>query len=240
MVIREHPFAASPLADLIDTRDRRIRLSRYGLMALAGAVILHLGVAVYVYRVNFGAPVIEAPPETPPMVIERWITLKPTKPAESRRESRPVTVHPTPAPPERTETVAVKPAPTSTETARETPASLTAEAGPAVEPTAAQQGPAVISNPRWLSRPSGDQMARAYPQRAIALGRSGSVVLDCGVVASGAVSGCSIASETPAQLGFGVAALRLSKHFRMSPRTEDGRPVDGARVRIPLRFDLTD
>ena len=46
------------------------------------------------------------------------------------------------------------------------------------------------------------------------------------------------AQLTPSGQGFGDAAKRLARYFRMSPKTMDDQPVEGAAVRIPLRFNL--
>ena len=45
-------------------------------------------------------------------------------------------------------------------------------------------------------------------------------------------------SESPGGYGFGRAAMQLSRHFRLSPRTVDGQAVEGALVTIPLTFQL--
>ena len=81
-------------------------------------------------------------------------------------------------------------------------------------------------------------MARYYPERAQRLEQGGSVVLQCSVNAKGNVENCNIVSEDPSNFGFGDAAIRLSRLFRMKPRTRDGAPVEGGTVRIPIKFTL--
>jgi len=107
----------------------------------------------------------------------------------------------------------------------------------AIDPPPAPPTPSVITNPQWVERPSGRDFERYYPNRALERGQEGSVTLSCVVAADGRIA-CTVSREDPTGWGFGEAALRISRHFRMAPATRDGVPTSGGRVNVPIRFNL--
>lgn len=103
--------------------------------------------------------------------------------------------------------------------------------------TEAAPGPGVlVHGPRWLHRPDGRDVGRVYPYAARRSGTPGAVLLECGVEATGLLSNCRVLTERPEGQGFGSAALKLVPEFRLAPTLDDGRPVAGGTVRIPMAF----
>jgi TonB family protein len=97
---------------------------------------------------------------------------------------------------------------------------------------------AVTSNPDWVRLPTAEEVSRYYPPLARALGLSGSVAMICTVEVNGSVDHCGIRSESPAGVGFGQAAIRMTPAFQMKPQMVDGAPVGGAKVDIPFTFAM--
>ena len=99
----------------------------------------------------------------------------------------------------------------------------------------APYSPPMITNPRWVQRPSG--LENYYPRRALLRGVEGQVVLDCLVTTIGTLN-CAVVSETPAHWGFAEAALRISRDYRMVPAERDGVPAEGRyRMVAPFRLE---
>lgn len=103
--------------------------------------------------------------------------------------------------------------------------------------TTASAGPKkVITRPDWARKPTGDEMAAAYPERAKNEDKSGRVLLACKVKADGSLVDCKAREANPKDYGFEEAAIALSRTFLMKPKTIDGQAVDGGTVTIPLVF----
>jgi protein TonB len=105
-----------------------------------------------------------------------------------------------------------------------------------VDPACAS--PPRIENPNWVRRPTGQDVLEAYPLGAGHKGLSGEARIRCIADAKGRMTKCQLLSETPADLGFGQAALSLAGKFRLDPTIKCGLLVEGAPVTIPIAFRL--
>jgi len=85
--------------------------------------------------------------------------------------------------------------------------------------------------PGYDKIPTGDDMVKFYPEKALDVGREGQVTLSCLVQKDRSLASCKVASETPGGFGFGDSALQLSKLFRMKKAAKPGSRLD-----IPIQF----
>jgi periplasmic protein TonB len=94
--------------------------------------------------------------------------------------------------------------------------------------------PPTIANAHWLQTPR--NLSIYYPVMALRREIEGEVQLDCLVTTTGALQ-CIVASETPANWGFGAAAIRIAHDYRMVPAMRDGAPIEARySMRVPFRL----
>ena len=59
----------------------------------------------------------------------------------------------------------------------------------------------------------------------------------CTVAPDGSLTGYAPASASPERMGFPEAAVAVAQVMRMNPWTDDGGPVGGAMITLPIRFE---
>jgi protein TonB len=233
MVIRQTLGVAGPFP--IPVRRGRDRAASFGLIA---SIAVHVAIVGYLLSATFH-PFQLAQPADPP-AIASVLTLEPPPARVPPKPIAPrVTIHAPRLPTPRTVDILPVHVPDhlvpETTVIPVTPLDPGPISAPSQPPPAK---PATITNPAWVSLPDAAQMSRVYPDRAARLDLSGEVTLTCAVTAVGGVEGCRATNETPRGYGFARAAMDLTAYFRMKPRTENGQPVGGATVLIPIRFAM--
>jgi TonB family protein len=166
------------------------------------------------------------------------LTMTIVQRSASAPEERPwVTIEPEPAPPEPPRVRAPEPPAPAIDGEAIAPMDLTLPEAPILVadfgPPTSYSVPTIV-NPQWVRQPR--DLARYYPERALRREVEGRVVLDCSVSVRGVLD-CAVVSETPANWGFGEAALRISGDYQMVPATRGGVPVE-ARHRMVVPFEI--
>lgn len=239
-------------AELFDSKKKPRKLSAGAVVAISVSLAAHLGVGVYFATQKFILPEIFDNPD--PIIDVTMGDVPPPPPPPSRNQQQPAPKDP----PKSLDVRQPLEQPVVTNTVQPMEVAATEKEAPRSDlqiaaaisttgnglqqiiapPIPTPPAPKVIRNPTWLSKPSPDQLGRLYPSRAIDRGITGGATLQCEVTLTGAVRNCSVVDESPKGHGFGDAALSSSRLFKMNPRTVDGESVEGARVRIPIAFNL--
>ncbi|MDO9078797.1 MAG: TonB family protein [Brevundimonas sp.] len=108
---------------------------------------------------------------------------------------------------------------------------------PTAAPAASAPRPAVITNPRTLREPSYDELMAVYPARAQSADIAGRATISCVATVAGTLRDCEATSESPPGYRFGQAAVLVSRHYRLSPRTVDGAAVD-SRISLTINWSM--
>jgi protein TonB len=95
-----------------------------------------------------------------------------------------------------------------------------------------------IAPARWAGAMLWERLNGYHPPGALRRGVAGWATLVCRVRLDRTVHSCGVEQESDPAEGFGRAAVRASREFRIHPRQVDGVEIDNGRVRTTVRFTL--
>ena len=107
----------------------------------------------------------------------------------------------------------------------------------AFRPDMLGKAPVLVETTGWAALPSAADFQASFPKAANGVNHV-RVLMACDVAAGGALANCALQQEEPAGLGYGAAVLALAPKFRAVLWTRDGLPTVGARVKVPIRYEL--
>ena len=90
-----------------------------------------------------------------------------------------------------------------------------------------------LNTPKWLSAPSADQAAAAYPAGR---DRAGEVSLLCELNSDGGLKNCETQSEAPQGMGFARADKSLTPLFKADLSAVAGIKLSRVLIVVPIRF----
>ncbi|WP_310539281.1 TonB family protein [Phenylobacterium sp.] len=96
--------------------------------------------------------------------------------------------------------------------------------------------PLLLREALWKVRPTEVDLTRAYPEGPRLQRVGGRAEIECMVSTEGSLDACQVTSETPAGMGFGEAALKLTPRMVLHPEDRAGASVAGRAIRIPIRW----
>lgn len=91
---------------------------------------------------------------------------------------------------------------------------------------------------QWEKTPSSRLDPGSWPERALRLEKGGDAVLKCSHDEKGVLSACVVLKQSPGDLQFGAAALRMSRVFRLKPTLSDGSPLQPGDITFSVPFRI--
>jgi TonB family protein len=99
-------------------------------------------------------------------------------------------------------------------------------------------GKRYLTNPEWIQTFDPASKISSFPDAAAKAGlKTGTATVDCVVAPNGALTHCQTVRESAPDVGFGDTAIKIAETFVANPWNDNGLPVEGAHIRMPIQMD---